>query len=366
MKTKVIIAVTNDLVADNRVHKVATTLHNNGFDVLLVGRRLKNSLPVKRLYQTKRFRLIFTKSALFYAEFNIRLLFFLLFTKSDIFLSNDLDTLLAVYVAAKLKKKPVVFDSHEIFPEVPELVARPKIKRFWEKLEAFLLPKIRYLYTVCQSIADFYEKKYGTKFKVVRNVPFYYESENIQRKNPPVIIYQGAANIGRGLDLAIKAMQYIDNAKLLIVGGGDVLNELKDLTKKLNLSEKVEFTGKLPFDQVKKYTQTATLGLSIEENLGLNYYFALPNKIFDYIQAEVPVLCSDFPEMQNIIKKYQIGYLLKSRKAEEFAQQINEILKQLSQDSTIRKNLKIAKKELCWENEEKIILNIFSEIGKNN
>ncbi|MCF6185522.1 MAG: glycosyltransferase [Bacteroidales bacterium] len=181
-KQKIIISVTNDLVADNRVHKVADSLIKFGFEILLVGRKLPGSLHVNREYKTKRFKLLFNKGAMFYAFYNIRLFFFLLFAKADIFLSNDLDTLPANFIASKIRNKKLVYDSHEYFTEVPELVNRPKIKRIWENTEKRILPKIKFLYTVCNSIADIYNKKYGINMKVVRNIP---ECEKVFKYEKP-------------------------------------------------------------------------------------------------------------------------------------------------------------------------------------
>ncbi|HKI90270.1 MAG TPA: glycosyltransferase, partial [Draconibacterium sp.] len=171
-KIRIIVSVTNDLVTDNRVHKVCTTLTNMGFCVLLIGRKLKRSLPIQtREYSTKRFHLQFKKGPLFYAEYNFRLYCFLLFSNFDILLSNDLDTLPANFLISKFLKKPLVYDSHEYFTEVPELVHRPKVKRIWEWLEQKMVPQIKYAYTVCDSIAKIYTEKYGVAFKVVRNIP---------------------------------------------------------------------------------------------------------------------------------------------------------------------------------------------------
>ena len=170
---KIIVSVTSDLVSDNRVHKVCTTLNNMGFEVLLVGRKLPGSLPVDaRQYAVKRFNLVFHKGPLFYAAYNFRLYLFLLFSNFDILLSNDLDTLPANFIASKVKNKPLVYDSHEYFTEVPELINRPRVKKVWEWLEKKMIPNIKTAFTVCNSIAKIYEAKYGTPFKVVRNLPF--------------------------------------------------------------------------------------------------------------------------------------------------------------------------------------------------
>ena len=368
---KIIISVTNDLTTDQRVDKVCNSLINIGFDVLLIGRKLPNSLPLQLNYKTHRIKLFFNKGFLFYAEYNIRLFFYILFKKKEILLSNDLDTLLANYLISKIQNKKLVYDSHELFTEVPELVNRPKTQKIWRKLEKNILPKLKNTYTVCQSIADYYNKKYKTDFKVVRNIPVF---SNIQHKEvinhalqpktkdqiPKIIIYQGALNKGRGIELMIKTMQYLDNCKFVIVGDGDISEELKTLVKYENLINEIEFLGKKTPSELKKITPQADLGISIEEDLGLNYHFALPNKIFDYIHANIPVLGSDLPEMKQIVSDYQVGEIIQNRNPEKLARQIQNILNKES--DFWNKNLKKATLDLQWQKEEKQLKLIFKNL----
>ena len=361
---KIIVSVTNDLVADNRVHKVCNTLTSMGFHVLLVGRKLPNSLPVQtRNYATKRFHLLFKKGPLFYAEYNLRLYIFLLFSNFDVLLSNDLDTLPANFLIAKFLKKPLVYDSHEYFTEVPELIYRPGVKKIWERLEQKMLPHIKHAYTVCESIAKIYTEKYGTPFRVVRNVPLanhFKRTEETQRAEK-IILYQGAVNIGRGLEQAILAMKYIENARLIIAGDGDIKLQLGKLVKAESLQNKVEFTGRLPLEELAKHTDQADLGLSIEEDLGLNYRFALPNKLFDYIQAQVPVLVTNLPEMAAIVNNYSVGEITSFLEPDKLAEKMTEALYNKEKRKTWKQNLKTAAKELTWENEEKVLREIFAE-----
>jgi glycosyltransferase involved in cell wall biosynthesis len=362
-KKRIIVSVTNDLVSDNRVHKVCSSLVKMGFDVLLIGRKLPKSLPVAgRNYATKRFRLLFKKGPLFYACFNLRLFLFLLFARFDVLLSNDLDTLPANYLASKLRNNPLVYDSHEYFTEVPELVNRPRVQKVWEWLEKRMLPNLKNAYTVCDSIANAYQKKYGTPFKVVRNVPFAKSSASYSDKNESkekIVLYQGAVNVHRGLEQAIIAMKYIDGSRLVIAGDGDIKPQLENLVQQEKLENKLEFTGRLPIDQLAKITPTAHLGLSIEEDVGLNYRFALPNKLFDYIQAEVPVLVTDLPEMSEVVSHYKIGEITESLEPEKLAEKIKTALFDESKREEWKQNLKTAASDLTWENEEKQLAEIF-------
>jgi glycosyltransferase involved in cell wall biosynthesis len=363
-KKRIIVSVTTDLVTDNRVQKFCLTLTHMGFSVKLVGRRFPGSLPVVPYpYSTYRFKLIFNKGPLFYAEYNFRLYLYLLFSKNDVLLANDLDTLPANFLAAKVKQIPLVYDSHEYFTEVPELINRPKVKQIWEKLEKAMLPDIKYAFTVCDSIARIYQEKYGVPFQVVRNLPL----ASAKIENPgkstaveKIVLYQGAVNMGRGLKQAILSMKYVENARLIIAGSGDIKTQLKDLVKSENLQHQVEFTGRLPIGDLQKITTQADLGLSIEEDLGLNYRFALPNKLFDYIQAQVPVLVNNLPEMAAIVNKYDIGDITTSLEPEILAAKITDALQNTEKRKNWIQNLSKAAAELVWDKEEHVIREVFN------
>ena len=361
---RIYLAVTNDLVTDNRVHKVASTLLKSGATVTLVGRiKSPNTPAIDRPYNTKRFKLIFKQGPFFYLEYNIRLFLFLLFRRFDIIVANDLDTLLASYFVSKLRSKKLVYDSHEYFTEVPELVNRKFPRKVWKYLEKKILPKIKYAYTVSESIAKTYFKLYGIEMQIVRNVPYLNtksQKNEIKNSELKTILYQGSLNVGRGLEHMIDAMAFIKNAKLIIIGDGDITNQLKKRIRSKNLENKIELKGRIPFEELMNETYKADLGIALEENLGLNYYYALPNKLFDYIQAGVPVLVSPFPEMQKIVKKYDIGTVYDHKSPQALADKINEIFDLKNRYLKWKKNTAKAAKELCWENEEKILIDIYS------
>lgn len=358
---RIIVSVTNDLSTDQRVDKVCNTLSENNFNVLLVGRKLPNSFKLDRKYNTKRINLLFNTGFLFYAEYNFRLLFFLLFSKKDILLSNDLDTLLANFLVSKIQRKKLVYDSHELFTELPELINKPFVKLVWLKLENWILPELKNCYTVCQSIANFYTKKYNTNFNVIRNLPTIKKLKKgkfpFSLEGKKVIIYQGFVNIGRGLELMINTMQHLDNTIFVIVGHGDILEDLQHKVIHKKLTNKVKFLGRISPEELHKTTPLADIGISLEENLGLNYRFALPNKIFDYIQAETPLLVSDLPEMKCVITDYDVGEIIKDRTPEKLAKQIEDMFKK-----DFSNQLKIAKEKLVWKNEEPKLLRVFKNL----
>ena len=363
---RIIVSVTNDLTYDQRVYKVCKTLIKLDFEILLIGRKFKNSQPIKRPYKTYRMKLLFNKGFLFYAEYNIRLFFKLLFTKKSILLANDLDTLLPNYLISVIQNKKLVYDSHELFSEAPELISRPRVQKFWLGIEAYIYPKLENCYTVCQSIADYYNSKYDTDFKVIRNlperkiiVPYKFPFDVGEKK---IILYQGAINIGRGLELMIGTMKFIEDSIFVIIGDGDIFHELKKLVVDNHLENKVKFLGRIQPSELTNITPLANIGVSLEEDLGLSYHYALPNKIFDYVQAGVPVLVSDLPEMRSVVEKYKIGAIVINRDKIRLAEQIQTILK--GDKLNWNKNLDVASKELNWSIEKLLLKNIIKSIEK--
>ena len=230
-------------------------------------------------------------------------------------------------------------------------------------LEQLILPRIKYAYTVWNSIAKIDNDKYGTDFKVARNITSHvYKTPETDTNNtgtPKIILYQGALNEGRGLHQAILAMKYVEGAKLVIAGDGSIKNELEKLITGANMQHKAELKGRLSIEELAKLTPKAYVGLSIEEDMGLNYHFTLPNKLFDYIQAGVPVIVTNLPEMAAIVRHYGVGEVISSPEPEILAEAFNKAL----YDETVRKkwkkNLIKAGKELTWENEENTLKDIF-------
>ena len=362
---RVIVSVTNDLVVDQRVHKVCSTLLEQNFHVLLIGRKFSNSIQLKRDYVVYRMRLFFNKGFFFYAEFNIRLFFKLLFTKKDILLSNDLDTLLPNYVVSKLFRKKLVYDSHELFTEVPELINRPNIKKVWSFIEKKTLPKMENCYTVSNSIAKHYNNLYGSNFKVIRNLPY---KRNLSTGQFPfntednkIVLYQGALNIGRGIDLMIDTMDYLENVLFVIIGQGDIHDQLEQQVAHKGLQKKVRFLGRVTPEALLKITPLADIGISLEEDNGLNYRYALPNKLFDYIQAKIPVIISDLPEMRTIIETFNVGEILYHRSPQDLAKIINTMLEKGKKNW--EPALNNAANQLIWEHEAFQLKEIFDELN---
>jgi len=367
---RVIVSVINDLVTDQRVNKSCLTLQKAGFEVLLVGRRQRKSPPMDdRPYKSHRMKLLFEKGPMFYATFNIRLFIFLLFHRCDCLLSNDLDTLLPNFWISKLKRIPLIYDSHEYFTEVPELVSRPKVQRVWKRIEEYVVPKLPEMITVNQSIADLFHKKYGIKVHIIRNIPMRKmlpapasRQEVGLDPNKHILVLQGSGiNIHRGSEELLDAMQYLDDCQLVIIGGGDVLPILKEKVAANHWDDRVKFFPRMPYQQMMAITQLAELGFTLDKDTNLNYRFSLPNKLFDYIQAGVPIIASHLTEIERIITDYNIGTFIDNHEPKTIAATIQNALNDEKILSLWKNNLIFAAQNLCWENEEGVLLRIYEK-----
>jgi len=363
VKKRILVAVTNDISTDQRVHKVCNYLIQKGFDVTIYGRVLPDTFEVERPYMMIRKKHWFNNNFLFYAEFNIRLLWFLIKHKSDYILSNDLDTLLACYIASKIKKNKLVYDSHEFFTEVPELQDRKFIQNFWRTIEKILLPNIKNTYTVSQNIANAYFKRYGIKMGVIRNFPLL-NSDTVNEKvsfptKNSTILYQGVISKGRGIKQTIKSLQYLKKVDLVIIGFGKVKEELIQFVKDQNMDKRVHFLGRVPYETLHNYTKIADIGIVLEEPIGQSFQLSLPNKLFDYIHAELPIVASPLKEIEYLIKKHNIGLVVKNHDPKNIANQIDLLLKNQNLRKEIKLNQKVIKSEFCWENESKLLDNYF-------
>lgn len=360
---KIFVAVTNDISTDYRVHKICNYLISKKYDVVVYGRILSNTINVKRDYKIIRKKHIFNHNFLFYAEFNIRLFFYLIFRKFDYILSNDLDTLPACFFASRIKSTDLVYDSHELFSEGPELQGRKFVQGFWRKLEDFFLPKVKKAYTVSQSIVEFYDDKYQNKMGLIRNIPLKNDileaDEVFFPTTKRTILYQGVLNPGRGLKPMIKALNFIEDLDLIIIGYGKVAEELKAFVLEEKMNERVHFLGRISRDKLFNYTKKATLGMVLEEPLGLSFKYSLPNKLFDYIHAEIPIVAGNLPEITRIIKEHKVGVIIDDYSPEKIALAIKNLLNDEALLSEIKVNQQKAKEILCWEKESKKLDNYF-------
>ena len=374
---KVVMAVTNDLLTDRRVMRHAETLREAGCEVECIGKR---ELGVKA-----------RRGWRFYAEYNVRLMLRLLRTKADIVWANDTDTLAACTLAAKLKGKKLVMDAHELFPEVPELIGKERVKRVWKWIERMMMPRCDALLTVCQSIADYYKERYGVKMVVVRNVRRVesgeWRVENGERRvesgKLKMLLYQGAVNKGRGVDWAIDALEWLEDCRLVVAGGGDLLEEMKAYAVKKPWTERIAFVGRLMPEELEGLTRKADVGLVMLEDMGLSYHFALPNRIGDFVAAGVPMVVSDLPEMSRVVREFGVGEVIESgerrvesgerrvesgewraESGERRARALAEAVRRVLAREWTEKDFEAARRDMDWDKEKEKLLGIVERFSR--
>ncbi|MBS1548647.1 MAG: glycosyltransferase [Bacteroidetes bacterium] len=364
----VLVSVFNNLLTDQRIEKICNSLFQRGYHVQLIGCSWGGMPEMQRPYPFTRIELKSKTLKLAYAEFNLKL-YSLLKEKANpntILVANDLDTILPNFLVSQKMGIPLLYDSHEIFTEMPSVQGR-WTQKIWQKIEAYAIPKIKYRMTANESYAQWYAQRYQIPLPiVVRNLP---QKQDVNKwvstsGSKKIILYQGAINPSRGLDKVIPAMKNIENAELWIAGNGPRREEYILLTNHLKLQDKVKFLGQLSPNDLREITVKADVGLSIEENNGLSYYYSLPNKISDYIQSGVPVVCSNFPEMIKVVKHFEVGEIIENHSEEELQKKIRTVL----QNGKIHyaEKLKQAAEILCWENEENPLLGLYQQIVDEN
>ncbi|QDA61498.1 glycosyltransferase [Hymenobacter jejuensis] len=361
-------AVTTDLNYDQRMQRICSSLAQQGYRVLLVGReRPKSEKLTAQRYRQHRLRCWFNKGKFFYLEFNLRLFFYLLRQRADAWCAIDLDTALPVWLRARLAKQPFVYDAHELFTEVPEVVARPTVQRVWRAVERFVVPRTALAYTVGPALAEVFRQRYGRAFAVVRNI-----SRLAPGNLPPApdaappqgyILYQGALNVGRGLEVLLDAMSLVDN-KLLICGEGDLSEVLRARAAALGLlaSGKVEFRGYVLPAALQEITRQATVGIMLLENTGLSYYYSLANKFFDYLHAGIPQVIVDFPEYSLLNQEFDVAEVV-SLTPQAVAAALNRLLRdEPARYHQLAENCRRARQELNWQREEQVLLALYESL----
>lgn len=363
---KIILAVTNDLTYDRRMYRICSALAATGTEVTLIGRRHKSSgVFTPAHFKGLRFRCWFNKGPLFYIEYNKRLFIKLLSHDFDIVCACDLDTAMAVRLAAWIKGKKSVYDAHEYFSEVPELTKRPGIKKVWEWIAKRTIPGFNACYTVGQELAALMGRRYKVTFEVIRNIaPVLPGGQSLLQgtADEKILLYQGALNVGRGLEACIEAMVHLPDWKFWLAGEGDITEQLKELAQTRGVGDNVVFLGWVKPDHIPQLMKQARLSINLREVGSLNDYYSLPNKFFDAIHAGLPSINMNYPEYARIIKQYPCALLIDEVKVEKIIAAIQHLDQSAALWQSMSDACANAAKEFTWENESKKLIEIYGRL----
>lgn len=357
-KTKILVAVSNDLSTDQRMQRICSSLAKSGYKVTLIGRELSHSLPLVKLnFDQLRLKCKFNKGPFFYLEYNLKLRSYLKKNRADILYAVDLDTLWGVCSAAKSINSKLVFDAHEYFTEVPELQGKSFKKWVWRQIGKSSAKYVDLAFTVNESLRQILSKKFNIAFETIRNVPVF--TNQIQDVIPEGkrLIYQGVLNEGRCIEDYIQMMDDLPkDISLHLYGTGDIEADLKRLAKNSTSFDRIHFHGKLRPEQLRLETPKAWLGLNLLEGGSLNYYYSLANKFFDYLHAGVPSINSPFPEYESLSIQYKFATI--SSKLDL----VKSIVNLYKNESTYAKMKSACFKNaesFTWQKEEEKLINLF-------
>jgi glycosyltransferase involved in cell wall biosynthesis len=202
---------------------------------------------------------------LFYAEYNVRLFFYLISQRYDIACAVDLDTVLAVRVASFFKRKKTVHDAHEYFTEVPELAGRKLTKNIWQAIGKSTVKHFDARYTVGQHLAEKLSHQFNASFEVIRNLPSKEQTRALLPidRESRLLVYTGALNEGRGIEEILQALRDLPGWRFRIAGEGDLSVKLRQLSTQLAVSDRVEFLGWVSPDYLPSIFRQATLGINV-------------------------------------------------------------------------------------------------------
>jgi glycosyltransferase involved in cell wall biosynthesis len=351
-------AATSDLSFDQRMQRICRAYCERGHAVQLYGRKLAGSPPLlHQPYGQFRFSCIFQRGKLFYLEFNLRLFVRFLRTRPSAIWAADLDTMAAAALATWLTGAVLLYDAHEYFTETPELQGRPLTRKIWETLASRTIPRANYALTVSESLAEILQARYQRPFLTIRNVPLLktVNQESVKKAFPPIILYQGVLNAGRGIETAILAMHQLPDLELWVAGEGDLSETLRAQVRQEKLESRVRFLGKLEPEALAQLTPCAFVGINLLDGNSKSYYYSLANKTFDYVQAGVPSIHLNFPEYRRLNAQWECFVLLPELSAQALAGAIRHLLEDPVNYQRLCRNCAEAAKEWNWEKEKKAL-----------
>lgn len=342
---------------DRRIQRITKTLSTE-YQIQWISR---GELDVSWL-KHKQLNPLLSKGFFFYAIFNIRLFFSLLFSKCDIICAIDLDTVLPCFLVSKLRMKTLVFDAHEFFTEVPELEGRDFVKSVWTWVEKLCLSRIKNNYTVGPELSKIFAERHGTKYEVIRNLPFKSNANSRRKHDGKTIVYLGMVNEGRGVELAIESLLQLKEKKLKIIGSGDLEEAMKRRVEELNLEDRVSFLGYITPTELSKELADCWIAVNMLNPISKSYYYSLANKFFDYMQAGIPTINMSFPEYKAVFDKVKTGCLVKEYNLRSLIEGINCLDNEQYYKSCVE-DINSMKSQYTWESEAEKLLEFYLNLG---
>lgn len=264
-------------------------------------------------------------------------------------------------------KRNFFYDAREICSALGSLAKNPLKQKFFTAFEKYYVKFSDGILTSGELDADYLQKHFLLKTRptVYLNVPPFknpvpsnlIRERFLLKETTKILLYQGMISAGRGLVPTVRALPFLKDAVLCIIGEGDFKSDIVKEAELLKISERVIFAGRIPYDELHTWTCAADAGLSFIEPISLSYEFALPNKLFEYTMAGIPSLVSDLPALKNVLKDYKIGEVIPAdAEPEEIAAAIEKLFK--NKDVYVPECSRAAK-VFCRQAQAKVLLEFF-------
>ena len=281
---------------------------------------------------------------------------------ADLWICHDLSTLAAGAAARRELGGALLYDSHELWLDRSKVPGEIPPERWrWQRMERALIGRADVTVTVCDSIADTLAQRYAiARPAVVRNVPERPADDSRRdlraragiERDGPLVLHLGGQMRGRGIETLIGAMPALPNAELVLLGSSapGMRAELEALAARLGVTDRVHFVAAVPTAEVLGYARSADVGVAPIQNEGLNHLYSLPNKLFEYLNAGLPVVTSNFPEMARIVAEHRVGETFAAADPDDLARALRSVLAPGRREE-LAANARAAAEELSWERE---------------
>jgi glycosyltransferase involved in cell wall biosynthesis len=372
---KIISLVANGFQNDNRVERMAKTIQSMGADVTIVAWKKKdlkeheilNGISVHRIFPfTSKWKRSNKLIGLIqFLHFNIAVI--RRYKKMDVWHCNDFEAFWMGIFAKMLNPKLIlIYDLHEYQKE--RLGTPWYVKKVIGWIEKKFIHQAKSIITISPGIKKEYERMYGVKnIALVRNTPHLspLESHDLFRerfsisKDQKIFLYQGMLGQDRGIEELVQAFQNRNNkrAVLIIMGQGKLQDFVINATNECPIIFHHPYVS---YKDINQFSSSADVGLNMAKNSCLNHTYCLPNKIFEYIQALLPIMTNDLEDCRNLITQYHIGNIIKEYSVQGINKAIDEMLEM--NFTQMKEHLKTAKMELNWEREELALIAVYKSI----
>jgi glycosyltransferase involved in cell wall biosynthesis len=358
---KVLITFLGNIDYDTRCYNLYNTLKVNGYDVSFTGFDwlTKNFKPVQGEITIHKLQKGFL-SLSFYLKFIWHIKLALFSSRASIFFAEDIYTLPFAVIFGKLKRVMIFYDSRELYGFLAGLNERKFVQSFWKTVEKVFIKHVDHIITTGDMDSDVLNEMYGvTNTVVLKNLPrFYKPAQQTDLRNQlgisndkKILLYQGVILKGRGIEKIFDILPDMSEFVFVLIGGGEFEDYYKNLAVERKVIDQVLFIGKFNQENLPKLTLSADVGIALIENISKSYYYALPNKLFEYIMAEVPVIVSSLPQMKEIVDKYNVGFAVDPNNKDELITALKNLTSDEIQYKKFKQNCNRASDELNWENE---------------